>query len=109
MCPFTVTVENIPDRELGPLLTRLAEEGFDRPIITPVGAHGTAVQATDRARRDDADLPESWQLIRERTGESYRWPKRRDHYARYRVFVGTTRAAYTWRSPSTMCMSRTRV
>jgi hypothetical protein len=37
-------------------------------------------------------LPENWRLVRERAGESYRWPKRRDHYARYRVFMGTTRA-----------------
>jgi hypothetical protein len=92
MCPFTVTVANVPDRELGPLLTRLAEEGFDRPIITPVGADGTALAATVQARRGDADLPENWRLVRERAGESYRWPKRRDHYARYRVFMGTTRA-----------------
>ena len=38
------------------------------------------------------DLPEDWRLVRERQGESYRWPKRRDRYAPYRVFMGTTRA-----------------
>jgi len=92
MCPFTVTVADVPDRELGPLLTRLAEAGFDRPIITPVGADGAALRTTDQARRGDADLPENWRLVRERTGETYRWPKRRDQYAHYRVFVGTTRA-----------------
>ena len=37
-------------------------------------------------------LPEDWRLVREREGESYRWPKRRDRYAPYRVFMGTTRA-----------------
>ena len=30
--------------------------------------------------------------MHEREGESYRWPKRRDVYSPYRVFLGTTRA-----------------
>jgi hypothetical protein len=30
--------------------------------------------------------------VREREGESYKWPDERDRYARYRVFLGTTRA-----------------
>ena len=38
------------------------------------------------------DLPEDWRLVREREGESYRWPKRHDRYSPYRVFMGTTRA-----------------
>jgi hypothetical protein len=38
MCPFSVTVQHVPDRELGPLLTRLAEAGFDSPIIDHVDA-----------------------------------------------------------------------
>ena len=29
MSPFSVTVQHVPDRELGPLLSRLAEAGFD--------------------------------------------------------------------------------
>ena len=33
MSPFSVTVQNVPDRELGPLLTQLSEAGFDNPII----------------------------------------------------------------------------
>ena len=40
----------------------------------------------------EADLAEGWRLVRERKGESYQWPEERDRYARYRVFVGTTRA-----------------
>ena len=42
MCPFSVTIQNVPDRELGPLLTRLADAGFDNPTIRIVGADGTA-------------------------------------------------------------------
>src|SRR3954469_3616753 len=37
------------------------------------------------------DLPGHWRLVREREDESYQWPKRRDRYAPYRVFMGTTR------------------
>ena len=38
MCPFSVTVEHVPDRELGPLVARLSEAGFAHPVITHVGA-----------------------------------------------------------------------
>ena len=92
MSPFSVTVQNVPDRELGPLLTRLSEAGFDNPIIRPVGADGGSAQTAARARGGRADLPEDWRLVREREGESYRWPKGRDRYAPYRVFMGATRA-----------------
>ena len=33
------------------------------------------------ARAAVADLPEEWRLVREREGESYRWPSGRDQYA----------------------------
>jgi hypothetical protein len=92
MSPFSVTVQNVPDRELGPLLTQLSQAGFDNPIITPVGADDASAKAAARARRRPADLPADWRLVRERQDESYRWPKRHDRYAPYRVFVGTTRA-----------------
>jgi hypothetical protein len=92
MCPFSVTIEHVPDRELGPLVARLAEAGFANPIITHVGAGGASDAASVRTRLGSPDLPEAWRLVREREGESYRWPKRRDGYSPYRVFVGTTRA-----------------
>jgi hypothetical protein len=92
MSPFSVTVPNVPDRELGPLLTQLFEAGFDNPIITPVGADGASSQAAARARGGAADLAGDWRLVREREGESYRWPQGRDRYAPYRVFMATTRA-----------------
>jgi len=92
MCPFSVTVQNVPDRELGPLLTQLSRAGFDHPIITPLSADGASEKAEALARRRTSDLPEDWRVVRERDGESYRWPNGRDHYAPYRVFVGTTRA-----------------
>ena len=81
--PFSVTVQNVPDRELGPLLTQLSRAGFNSPTIESLGAGGGS---------DDADVPEDWHLVRERDGESYGWPSGRDRYSPYRVFMGTTRS-----------------
>ena len=91
MCPFSVTVQHVPDRELGPLLTRLAEAGFDNPIISLVGADGASDTAEAPVRSRPLDLPEDWRLLRAREGESYPWPNGRDRYTPYRVFMGTTR------------------
>jgi hypothetical protein len=92
MCPFSVTVEHVPDRDLGPLVARLAEAGFASPIIRHVGADGVSDPDGARVRPEALDLPEDWRVVQEREGESYRWPKRRDAYSPYRVFIGTTRA-----------------
>jgi len=91
MCPFSVTLHNVPDRELGPLLTRLSQAGFDSPVIKLVGAEGASDKAGALARRQAADLPGDWRMVRQREGESYRWPNGRDLYSPYRVFIGTTR------------------
>ena len=91
MCPFSVTVQNVPDRELGPLLTQLSIAGFDNPVIRSVRGDAPSTTAA-AASAGPADLPTDWRLVRERTGESYRWPKGRDRYAPYRVFMGRTRA-----------------
>lgn len=90
MSPFSVTVQRVPDRELGPLLSQLSRAGFDNPAIRYVGGGDGLEQAGDRA--EAGDLPQDWRVVRERKGESYRWPQGRDHYSPYRVFVGTTRA-----------------
>jgi hypothetical protein len=92
MCPFSVTVEHVPDRELGPLLARLSEAGFANPIVSHVDAGGPSARTAASARPGSADLPEDWRLTQERHDESYRWPKQRDSYSPYRVFLGTTRA-----------------
>jgi hypothetical protein len=92
MSPFSVTLEHVPDRELGPLLAQLSEAGFARPIVIHVGSDGAAEQAAGvPVRSAPSDLPDDWRLLHEREGESYRWPKRRDDYSTYRVFMGTTR------------------
>jgi hypothetical protein len=92
MCPFSVTVELVPDRELGPLLIQLAQAGFHDPIIEPVGADGPSDEAAVPAGGPVPDIADDWRLVREREGQSYQWPGRRERYSRYRVFIGTTRA-----------------
>ena len=89
MSPFSVTLEHVPDRELGPLLTHLAEAGFENPLIKPAR---TRAGTRKSARPRTVDLPEDWAVVRERTGESYQWPEERDRYSPYRVFMGTTRS-----------------
>ena len=91
MCPFSVTVPHVPDRELGPLLTQLADAGFESPIIKHVGADPPAGDAAPPTHGKRADLPQDWRLVQDREGESYRWPKGLDRYSPYRVFMATTR------------------
>jgi hypothetical protein len=91
MSPFSVTVQNVPDRELGPLLTQLSQAGFDSPIITSLGADHGSEKTDPLTRQRTAELPDDWRLVREREGESYRWPKGRDRYSAYRVFMCPTR------------------
>jgi hypothetical protein len=90
--PFSVTLERVPDQELGPLLIQLAQAGFHNPTIKPVDADDASGQRAAPGRGSNADLAEDWRLVRDREGESYQWPGSRERYARYRVFIGTTRA-----------------
>jgi len=90
--PFSVTLDRVPDRELGPLLIQLAQAGFHNPIIKPVDADGAAGEGAAPARRPSADLAEDWRPVQEREGQSYQWPEERERYSRYRVFIGATRA-----------------
>jgi hypothetical protein len=91
MSPFSVTVQRVPDGELGPLLIQLAQAGFPNPIIKPVGVDGAASAVTAAAHGSKPDLAEDWRIVRERKGEAYQWPEGRERYSRYRVFLGTTR------------------
>lgn len=92
MCPFSVTLGQVPDRDLGPLLTALAQAGFSNPIIKAVGSEPAAGRVAAAHPQGTGDLAEDWHLVREREGESYQWPEGRDQYSPYRVFLGTTRA-----------------
>ena len=66
MCPFSVTLHHVPDRELGPLLTHLAAAGFHDPVIKPVSADRAFGRAAPPARGRRPDLPEDWRPVRER-------------------------------------------
>jgi hypothetical protein len=88
MSPFSVTLEHVPDRELGPLLTHLAERGFQDPVIKPVAGDSRARTADGHSA---FELPEAWSLVGEREGQAYHWPEGRDIYSRYRVFMAVTR------------------
>ena len=92
MSPFSVTLEHVPDRELGPLLNHLAEAGFENPVIKAALTRTGSRKAAASSRGRKADLPEDWSLVRERKVESYQWPDSLDRYSRYRVFMGTTRS-----------------
>ena len=92
MSPFSVVVQQVPDRELGPLLIQLAQAGFHNPVIKPVDADGAPGEGAAAAGARTADLADDWRIVRERDDESYQWPDKREHYSRYRVFLGTTRA-----------------
>ena len=78
MSPFSVTVQHVPDRDLGPLLTRLAEAGFANPLIDHLDADRASDKAVAPPRTGPRDLPEDWRVLREREGESYRWPTGRE-------------------------------
>jgi hypothetical protein len=92
LSPFSVTLEHVPDRELGPLLNHLAEAGFENPVIKAALTRTGSRKAAASARGRKVDLPEDWSLVRARKGESYKWPDSLDRYSRYRVFMGTTRS-----------------
>ena len=91
MCPFSVTLQRVPDRELGPLLIQLAQAGFHHPVVRPIDTDGAPGEGAAAARGWNADLAEDWRLVREREDESYQWPDKRERYSGYRVFLGTAR------------------
>ena len=55
--PFTVALQHVPDRELGPLLIHLAAAGFHNPIIETVGGDGGCGQAAAPVPRQLDGLP----------------------------------------------------
>jgi hypothetical protein len=91
MSPFSVIVQHVPDRELGPLLTQLAQAGFSNPIVEATGTEGDFGKTDAAGSLRTAGLPDDWRAVRARDGESYRWPNGRDDYSVYRVFMGMTR------------------
>jgi hypothetical protein len=87
MSPFNVTVADVPDGELGGLLSALSRAGFPQPVITEAG-HPEARRVSSAAA---PELPAEWKLVRERAGESYRWPDYREEYSAYAVYQAEVR------------------
>jgi hypothetical protein len=81
--PFTVTVTDVPDRQLGPLLTHLAAAGWRGPAIE------TTASRTEPSE-DLAALPAGWRQVRSLEEQSYRWPSYRESYERYVVYAAST-------------------
>jgi hypothetical protein len=70
-------------------LTLLDAQGFD-PVATPVAPQAREAATHQPRAAGEADLPNSWTLVRELDGQSYRWPEKPEPYLSYRVFSGDT-------------------
>lgn len=82
--PFSVTIKDVPDARLGPLLSHLAAAGWRDPLVE------LAVPQTRGAEREGlGELPVAWRQVRSLEGQSYRWPTYRERYERYVVYEAT--------------------
>lgn len=83
--PFNVTIEEVRDRDLGPLLSQLAAAGHRHPKVE---------STTPRADHDErpTTLPAGWRQLGSLEGQSYRWPTYREEFDRYVVYSATTEA-----------------
>jgi hypothetical protein len=82
--PFSVTIPDVPDKQLGPLLTHLAAGGWRHPAVestTPREESGEGL----------ATLPSGWRQVRSLEGQGYRWPSERESYERYVVYTAATK------------------
>jgi hypothetical protein len=86
MPPFNVLVSDVPDTQLGSLLSRLQADGLSAQVVSTDGT--PAPPASPRPSAAGAgDLPSEWRLVRELDGQSYAWPKDREEYERFRVYA----------------------
>lgn len=81
--PFSVTLSDVPDPELGPLLTALAAAGWSNPLVQPAPLNAGDSEA-------GASLPERWREVRNLPRQSYRWPKTLERYERYTIYAAET-------------------
>jgi hypothetical protein len=81
--PFSVTISEVPDPDLGPLLTHRAAAGWRDPVVaplSPLAGHGEGL----------AELPAGWRRVRSLEGQRYRWPTYVEDYQRYVVYETNT-------------------
>lgn len=91
MHPFNVLVPDVADRDLGPLLTTLAEAGYSDPQVTPVGTGSDSPAHAAGTPGSGDDLPPGWTPVRELEDQSYSWPELMEEYERYVIYAGTTK------------------
>lgn len=91
--PFDVTVRDVADPDLGPLLTRLSAAGYPDPLVRPAGApRESSVEGSN-----GGDLPDSWSIEKDLEPQTYRWPEYEETYERYLVFEAITQREGTVR------------
>lgn len=81
--PFSVTIPDVPDRQLGPLLTHLEAGGWRDPVVESTASRSEPGEGL-------ATLPSGWRRIRSLEEQSYRWPSYRESYERYVIYSATT-------------------
>lgn len=89
--PFEVLIRNVPDTDLGPLLSELDRLGFAPPAVTLRSLAAGRPEVREEAF-GGFDLPEGWEVERELAGAAYEWPQYRDRYDRYTVYRAQTAA-----------------
>lgn len=82
--PFSVTIKDVPDTRLGPLLSHLAAGGWRDPLV-----ESTAPRTAGAEREGLGQLPPGWRQVRSLDNQSYRWPGDRERYERYVVYEAT--------------------
>jgi hypothetical protein len=81
---FSVTIRDVPDHRLGPLLAHLETGGWRDPEIRSTAALGRP------AREGLGHLPSGWRQVRSLEAQTYRWPNHVDHYDGYVVYEAAT-------------------
>lgn len=88
--PFDVLVSQVADADLGPLLSRLGQEGYEAQVLAS-GSAAAMSAAVATASGGRGDLPTMWELVRELEGQTYSWPEYRERYSPYRIYTAVTR------------------
>jgi hypothetical protein len=82
--PFRVTINDVPDGSLGPLLSTLAAAGWADPQTE-------STSPRSESQGGLAELPAGWRQLRSLEEQSYRWPSHLEQYERYVIYETTTR------------------
>jgi hypothetical protein len=90
MHPFTVTIPEVSDPDLGPLLTRLADAGYPNPVVQSMDEGGLSSPKGTRPAAAEGDLPTAWTKVRELDDQSYSWPQLNERYTSYAVYNAET-------------------